>query len=51
MKRLRRTIQKLTVLFVILLCCGLFLRQAYICLDRFISKETQINLDIQRFET
>ena len=51
MKRLRRILQKLIVLLVILLSCGLFLRQAIICIDRFISKETQINLDILRFDT
>lgn len=51
MKRLRHILQKLIVLLVILLSCGLFLRQAIICIDRFISKETQINLDILRFDT
>ena len=51
MKRVRRTIQKLVVLFVILVSIGLFFRQAIICIDRFVSKETQINLDILRLES
>ena len=37
---------KIVGLCVLLVSCGLFLNQAIICIGRFVSKETQINLEV-----